>query len=385
MQERCATDMFTTSVVGSFPRPKFLIDAFDKYSKKEISKEEYEEAVQDAIKLTVKEEELAGIDVITDGEMRRASFVSFVGQKIPGFRLVHITELKKDAKDIMRREKAQLTLWRAVADGEIKDAVIAADELEYTKSVTSKQVKVTLPSPYLVMWETWHKGISDKYYKEPEDLAEKYAELLRNEVLRVKKGGASFIQLDEPMLGDLVEAEQDKPDRYRKVVELIHGQRYRGFKDELQLACSLINKVVKGVDGVRIGVHLDRWPNKDSPFFNIGYERLLPGLLDLKVKQFVLEYASPGSGDPVKLAKELPDDIEIGLGVLRVRDNRVEEPQEIVSIADRVAKVIGAERVWLNPDCGFAPGMYRGFPRAIAFAKLRSMVKAAEILKNKYS
>jgi 5-methyltetrahydropteroyltriglutamate--homocysteine methyltransferase len=377
--------MFTTSVVGSFPRPRFLIEAFDKFSKKEISEAEYQEAVQDAIKLTVKEEEIAGIDVITDGEMRRSSFVSFVGQKLPGFRLVHITELKKDAKEIMKREKAQLTLWRAVADGEIKDAVLAADELEYTKSITAKEVKVTLPSPYLVMWETWHKGISDGIYKQPEDLAERYAKLLRREVIRLKEKGASFIQLDEPMLGDLVEASPEKPDRYRKVVELIHGQKYRGFKEEVKLACSLVNEVTKGISGVRLGIHLDRWPNKDSPFYNTGYEKLLPELLELKVKQFVLEYASPGSGDPVKLASELPSDVEIGLGVIRVRESTVERPQEIVKMAQNVAKVVGGERVWLNPDCGFAPGMYRGFPRSVAFEKLKSMVKAAEILRKKYS
>ncbi len=377
--------MFTTSVVGSFPRPRFLIEAFDKFSKKEISEAEYQEAVQDAIKLTVKEEEIAGIDVITDGEMRRSSFVSFVGQKLPGFRLVHITELKKDAKEIMKREKAQLTLWRAVADGEIKDAVLAADELEYTKSITAKEVKVTLPSPYLVMWETWHKGISDGIYKQPEDLAERYAKLLRREVIRLKEKGASFIQLDEPMLGDLVEASPEKPDRYRKVVELIHGQKYRGFKEEVKLACSLVNEVTKGISGVRLGIHLDRWPNRDSPFYNTGYEKLLPELLELKVKQFVLEYASPGSGDPVKLASELPSDVEIGLGVIRVRESTVERPQEIVKMAQDVAKVVGGERVWLNPDCGFAPGMYRGFPRSVAFEKLKSMVKAAEILRKKYS
>jgi len=377
--------MFTTSVVGSFPRPRFLIESFDRFNRKEISSEEYQEAVQDAIKLTVKEEELAGLDVITDGEMRRSSFVSFVGQKLPGFRLIHVTELKKDAKDIMKREKAQLTLWRAVAEGEVGDAVLATDELEYTRSITTKDIKVTLPSPYLVMWETWHKGISDGVYKEPEDLAESYAKILRKEVVRLKDKGASFIQLDEPMLGDLVEASLDKPDRYRKVVELIHGQRYRGFKEEIKLACSLVNEVTKGISGVRIGIHLDRWPNKDSPFFNTGYEKLLPELLELKVKQFVLEYASPGSGDPVKFVSELPSDVEIGLGVIRVRDNSVEKPQDIVRMAEKVAKVVGGDRVWLNPDCGFAPGMYRGFPRAVAFAKLRSMVKAAEILRKKYS
>ena len=81
-------EIFVTSVVGSFPRPRWLIEAFEKFNRGELSKEELDEYLDDAVKLTVKEEELAGLDVITDGEQRRTSFVSFVAQKIPGFKLV---------------------------------------------------------------------------------------------------------------------------------------------------------------------------------------------------------------------------------------------------------------------------------------------------------
>jgi 5-methyltetrahydropteroyltriglutamate--homocysteine methyltransferase len=377
--------VFTTTVVGSFPRPKFLLDAFDAFNRSELSKEEYEEHVTDAIKLTVKEQELAGIDVVTDGEMRRASFVSFVGQKVKGFRLVHITELNPEAMEIMKREKAQLTYWRAVASSPIEDSTVAADELEYTKGVTDRPVKVTIPSPYLVMWETWHSEVSKEFYRDPEDLARDYVKLLRNEIIRLREGGADFVQLDEPMLGDLVEAGLNEPDRYKKVVQLIHGQKYRGFKEEVSLACSLINETIKGIEGVRIGLHMDRWPNKDSPYYGTGYERLLPDVLELGVKQFVLEYASPGSGDPLKFASQLPEGTELGLGVVRVRDKTVEQPAEIASSARRVAKVLGPERIWLNPDCGFAPGMYRGFPRHVACAKLVSIAKAAETLRKEFS
>ncbi|MFP3236656.1 MAG: 5-methyltetrahydropteroyltriglutamate--homocysteine methyltransferase, partial [Vulcanisaeta sp.] len=76
-------EMFLTSVVGSFPRPRWLVEAFDKFNKGELSKEELDEYLDDAVKLTVKEEELVNLDVITDGEQRRTSFVSFVAQKIP--------------------------------------------------------------------------------------------------------------------------------------------------------------------------------------------------------------------------------------------------------------------------------------------------------------
>jgi 5-methyltetrahydropteroyltriglutamate--homocysteine methyltransferase len=126
---------------------------------------------------------------------------------------------------------------------------------------------------------------------------------------------------------------------------------------------------------------MDRWPNKDSPFFDQGYERFLPDLLETETDQFVLEYSTPGTGDPAKLVDEFPSDMEIGLGVVSVQDYEVETPELIVKRAKRVIGHIDPERIWLNPDCGFAPGMFRTFPRDVAFAKLKSMTKAAEILR----
>ena len=372
---------FTTSVVGSFPRPKPLIEAFQKFERGEVDKDDLEAHLRDAIVDTIRGQESAGVDVITDGEQRRSSFVAFVGQKVPGFRLVHVTQLNPRAREIMEREKAQLTLWRAVAVDPIRPVPLAADELAFTKRVTDRPVKVTLPSPYLLMWETWHAERSKACYPRPEDLASDCVQLIREEIRRLGSAGAAFVQLDEPMLGDLVEAGEHEPDRYRKVAEQIYGQRYRGFRNELSLARDLVNETVEGIGGVRIGMHLDRWPNPDSPHYGAGYERLLPDVLDVKVRQYVLEYASPGSGDPVKFAEHLPGDREIGLGVIEVRNRAVEEPSAIVARVQRILRHVDPERIWLNPDCGFAPGMHRTFPRSVAFDKLRSMVTAANRLR----
>ena len=376
---------FTTSVVGSFPRPKWLIDAFERHMAGKLGEEEYQELVNDAVKLTIKEQELAGVDVITDGEQRRVSFVSFVGQAIPGFKLARITELNPKAMEIMKKLKAQLTLWRAVAADPISDAPMAVAELAFAKKVTDKPVKVTLPSPYLIMWEGWHAEISKPYYNRPEELAEDYVKILRKEIVRLREAGADFIQLDEPMIGDLVEAGEEEPDRYRKLVELIHGQKYRGFRDELSLGKDLMNEVVKGISGVRIGMHLDRWPVKGSPNFGTGYERLLPEVMDINVKQYVLEYASPGSGNPALFAEAMPSDKELGLGVIEVMNPTVEKPKDVVARAEKIVEHIDPERIWLNPDCGFAPGMFRKFERRIAFAKIAAMVKGARDLRAKYS
>ena len=324
------------------------------------------------------------MDVITDGEQRRSSFVSFVGDKIPGFKVMHITKLNPRAMDILKTNKVQLTYTRAVVSEELRDSVIARDEFEAARKYSKKPFKVTLPAPYLVMWESWHNTHSKDAYPTPEDFGHAYAKLLRKEVARLKEAGVSFIQLDEPMLGDLTEA-GDKPDRYRRVFNELYGQEYRGFKEELKLAVELLNEVIKGVSGVRIGVHMDRWPNKDSPYFDQGYERFLPELLETKTNQFVLEYTSAGTGDPAKLVKEFPDELEIGLGVISVQNYEVETPEQVVERAKRITEDIEPERIWLNPDCGFAPGMFRAFPREVAFAKLKAMTQGAALLRKEYS
>jgi len=319
---------FTTSVVGSFPRSRELIEATRKHAKGELSQEEFDSQLDKATESIIRGEEDAGIDVITDGEQRRSSFVGFVGDKFPGFKVMHITKLNPDALEILKKNKVQLTYMRALVSEPLRDAVIARDEFDAAKKFSKKPFKVTLPAPYLVMWESWHKDVSKDAYPTPEDFGHAYAKLLRNEVLRLKDAGVSFIQLDEPMLGDLTEA-GDKPDRYRRVFNELHGQKYRGFENELNLAVELVNEVTRGLDGVRIGVHMDRWPNKDSPYFDQGYERFLPQLLEMKTQQLVLEYTSAGTGDPAKLVKQFPPGMEIGLGVVSVQDYEVESPEQI--------------------------------------------------------
>jgi len=375
---------FTTSVVGSFPRPGWLINAFDRLNKKEIKKEEFELLIDDAVKLTIKEEELAGIDLITDGEMQRTSFVSFVGQRIPGFELRPIESLNPRAHEILKEMKTQLTYTRAVARGRVHHAPMSLDDFKRARGYTEKRIKVTLPAPYLVMWETWHARLSKAHYAEPEELGHAYARLLRKEISELKEAGVDFVQLDEPMLGDLTEAGEE-PDRYHQVLQKLYGQEYRGFHEEVRLAVDLANEALKGISGVKVGMHMDRWPNKDSPHYNQGYERLLPELLEIKVSQLVLEYTSPGCGDPLRIAEALPQDMELAIGCVSVRDRGIETPKEIIARVDRVVPTLGADRVWLVPDCGFAPGMFRGFPREIAFAKLSSMANAARELRKRWT
>ena len=372
--------------MGSLPRPKWVRSAFEAYQAGRISKDDFEEECSRAVSDRVGLQERVGIEVITDGEQRRPSFVAFLGDKIPGFKLFPITKINPQAEEIMKKEKARLTNWRGVATGKISaPREIACDELLFTKSITKTPVKITLPSPYLVMWEGWDAKLSKEAYPEPEDLAEDYAEILRHEILRLKEARADFIQLDEPMLGDLIEATETEPDRYRKVAGIIHGQRYRGFQEELNLARNLVNKAISGITGVRIGLHMDRWPRKDSPFASVGYEKLCPQVVEVKVKQFVVEYSSAESGDPEKFASQLAPGTELGVGVVSIGSKAVEEVEAIKLRVSRVLTHLDPQKIWLNPDCGFAPGMYRSFPDDVIEQKLGAIVQAAESLRESYN
>ncbi|MEM5827566.1 MAG: 5-methyltetrahydropteroyltriglutamate--homocysteine methyltransferase, partial [Pyrobaculum sp.] len=176
---------FITSVVGSWPRPQWLIEAFERFEKGQLDQQTFSQYLDDAVKLAIRDQEEAGLDVITDGEQRRTSFVAFVGQKIRGFKIVRVEELHPNAREIMKKYKAPLTLWRPVIAGYIEDSVLAVDEVQYAKKVASRPLKVTLPSPYLIMWEAWHAKISTPYYPRPEDAAEAYVKVLRREVARL--------------------------------------------------------------------------------------------------------------------------------------------------------------------------------------------------------
>jgi 5-methyltetrahydropteroyltriglutamate--homocysteine methyltransferase len=383
--ETLTTKPFTTSVIGSFSRPDWLLFAYDQHEQGKLTDREYRLLVQDALKLTIKEQELCGIDVITDGEQQRTSFVGFVGEHLPGFAQVHRDILHPGASDILKQRKTLLTRIRAVCIDKFGKSDLVVGDYKESKGYTSFPMKVTLPAPYLVMWETWHHEKSKNAYPAAEDLGYDFARYLAGQIDDLVKAGVSIVQIDEPMLGDLTEAD-DKPDRYHAALELIYGQKYRGFHDEVKLAIDMLNETLKHVGqtgDTRIEVHMDRWPNADSPHFNEGYERFLPELLEVKVDQWNLEYNSPGCGDPAVLARALADSTKSGLGVgcVSVTSERIESPEEIAKFVQPVAGILGPDKTGLVPNCGFAPGMGKKFPRHIAFAKLISMVQASKILR----
>ncbi len=152
---------------------------------------------------------------------------------------------------------------------------------------------------------------------------------------------------------------------------------------ELEIAVDLINRVVDGISGPRIGVHVCRgnWSQKEEVLLAGGYAELMPYLARMRVGMFSLEYATPRAG-PLEALADLPAEVHLGLGVVNPRTAEPEPLEEIVARARHAARILSPERILLNPDCGF--GTFADRPVATpasATAKLRRLVEAAQVLR----
>lgn len=164
--------------------------------------------------------------------------------------------------------------------------------------------------------------------------------------------------------------------------------------EELAYAAELINKVIEGIDGPRIGLHICRgnWSTKEEVLLTGDYRPLLPALTHMRVRQFVLEYATPRAGEIEVVGRALSGQVpgtdtphELGLGVVNPRTTEVESPQEIVARAESALRFYKPSQIFLNTDCGFGCFANRCVNvEDVASAKITSIAQAARILRDRY-
>jgi 5-methyltetrahydropteroyltriglutamate--homocysteine methyltransferase len=356
----------------------------------EISSEEFNRIADDAVLAAIKYQEDAGVDIVTDGEVRRDNFYSFVVEKLSGMKLMKVSELLDYMKDragfeeILRAlDVPAFAIKSPIAVDKITERDgLAVDELEFLREHTTRQTKIPLPGPYLLTRSSWFEGLSDKAYPTREDLAKDVIKILRKEILALKERGVDFIQLDEPSLTQVVfgdEAEQTF------MCAALGSRRDPG--EELEFAVRLMNETVEGISGVKFGVHICRgnWSRKEEVLLTGNYGPLLPWLMRMKVDQLVLEMATPRAGE-IEVFKEYRNEKEIGLGVVNPRTDEIENPADIVQNVKRVLQYFGPDKITLNPDCGFGTFAERcvNTPE-IAYRKLRAIGKAAEMLRREFA
>lgn len=372
---------YPVTVVGSWPRPSWLLDAM-KRKRPELR------AMQDeATLLAIKYQEDAGVDIVSDGEQRRDNFYSFICDRVDGIRLMSMAELldyvedKAAFENLLRAlDVPAFAIKNPTVVGKLKPrGPLVLDDFRFLRQHTKKPVKVTLPGPYLLNRSTWVKNLSETAYPTRESLADDIVGILRAELRALAEAGAEMVQFDEPVLTELVFAGKSAT-RTFMCAALAASASPEG---ELEFAVDLINRVVEGIHGPILAVHVCRgnWSQKEDVLLQGPYDPLIPYFSRMKVHQLVLEYATPRAGSPEAL-RQLPPGIQIGYGSVNPRTTDVESPDEIVARVRKVAEVVGPDRIFLNPDCGFGTFADRpvGTPD-IAFRKLCALSQAAEQLR----
>jgi 5-methyltetrahydropteroyltriglutamate--homocysteine methyltransferase len=224
----------------------------------------------------------------------------------------------------------------------------------------------------------WVPEATGEFYPDKEALGDRVVEILRDEIELLARAGADFIQLDEPVLTELVFTQG----RTRTFMCAALAAR-KDPQEELEFAASMIGRVLEGAGGVRTGLHVCRgnWSRDESTLLSGSYAPLAPWFERIPVRQLVLEYATTRAGDVVS-----PGGKELGLGVVNPRSDEIETPAQICKRVRAALKFVPAERLFLNPDCGFGTFAARPMNTSdVAERKLVAMVEAARTLRETWS
>jgi 5-methyltetrahydropteroyltriglutamate--homocysteine methyltransferase len=374
--------LFPVTTVGSWPRPPEVVRAQREYRRRRITLADFNRVADDAVVAWLRLQHELGVDIVTDGELRRDNFYSFAAQKLEGVRLMTLAEMLDVVEDKAAFEQLLQTLdvpaysiSSPICVGPIaRREPLAVEDLRFARRQTDRPIKVTLPGPYLLTRAMFVPELSRPHYPDKESLAEDVVAVLRQELGELASEGADFVQLDEPVLTEVAFA----PGRTRTFMCAALAAR-KDPAEELAFAASLINRVVDGFAEMRIGLHVCRgnWSRDESTLLSGGYHALKAHLDRLAVRQLVLEYATERAGDVIAFPEK-----ELGLGVVNPRTDAVESPASIRSAVERALRVYPASSVFLNPDCGF--GTFSNRPMnsdAVAAAKIGAMVAAARDLR----
>jgi 5-methyltetrahydropteroyltriglutamate--homocysteine methyltransferase len=338
-----ATILLPTTVVGSYPQPDWLIDrtslkqrvparvrATDLWR---IAEPWLEQAQDDATLLAIREMERAGVDIISDGEMRRESYSNRFANALGGVDRERLGAglNRRGGPDIVPLVSGPI---RRVEPVEVRD-------LTFLRANTERMVKITLPGPF-----TMTRQAENAYYADEEALAMAYAAAVNDEIKDLFAAGADVVQLDEPYMDSFPE----------------QARRY---------AVKAINRALEGVSGTTV-VHIcfgygHYVKKKSAPY------AFLRELEDCTADQISIEAAQPKLD--LSILKELPSKT-IMVGVLNLGDETIETPELIAQRLRAALAVIPAERLVATPDCGM-----KYLPRAVAWAKLKAMVDGAQIVR----
>jgi len=336
--------MLTTTVVGSYPQPDWLVDR-EMLSKGvprvrlralwRVPEPYLEQAQDDATVLAIREMERAGIDVVTDGEIRRESYSNRFATALDG--------VDTENPGVIRNRAGAETLVPRIVGRVTRTRPVEVRDMEFLRRHTDRRAKITLPGPF-----TMAQQAKNEFYRDVEEAAMDFAVAVNAELHALQAAGADVIQLDEPWLRNDPEAAK-------------------------RFAVPAINRALAGIT-VPTAVHLcfgyAAVIKQQKP---TGYA-FLPQLAECAATQISIESAQP------KLDLAILDDLAgktIMLGVIDLADPNVETPEQVAARIRAGLKHVKPERLVLAPDCGM-----KYLPRATAFGKLKALCDGARLVRS---
>jgi 5-methyltetrahydropteroyltriglutamate--homocysteine methyltransferase len=338
--------LFPTTLVGSYPQPEWLIDRkklAGRFPPRVRAKELWRipepylaEAQDDATVLAIRAQEQAGLDIITDGEIRRESYSNRFATALEGVDI-------DNPGSALDRSGHPNPVPRVVGKIRRKHPVEVQDLL-FLKKHTKKQVKMTVPGPF-----TMSQQAQNDFYKSEEEAAMDYAAAVNEEIKDLFANGADIVQIDEPYM-------QARPERAR------------------QYGLKALNRALENINGVT-AVHICFGYAAIIHARPEGYS-FLPEFAACSCKQVSIETAQSNL-DTAVLAK-LPDK-KIMVGCIDLSDMTIETPQKVVERLKKALKHVKPENVIVAPDCGM-----KYLPGEVAFGKLKAMVEGARLLRKEF-
>ena len=357
--------LFFTQVIGSLPRPKLVLDLLAR--KEHIPPARFAQVMDEMVLFAIRLQEQAGIDCISDGEWRRRHYVGEFLQRVGGFQRVRKFEHQGETK-----------LTDVVVGRMSAPEPVFAGDAAFLVGHTDRCTKFAIPSPFLIAIRYWHSDYSTAAYPTFDSFMDHLTEILAAEARAIAATGIDVIQLDDPALTYFCDRRLTSGDAG------IHDERLRREWDidrQFPQALAAINRITENLP-CEVHLHCCHSVYKRQSDVIGDYQPILPRLAGAKIGRINLEFAYQGTGNVDDL-KLLPRSLDVGMGVVDVRGEKLQTIEQIEAIAAAGAKIVDPARIALNPDCGFAPDS--GEPPTIdeAFEKLTRLTAAAKRMRER--
>jgi 5-methyltetrahydropteroyltriglutamate--homocysteine methyltransferase len=340
-------DMFRTTIAGSLPKPAWLAEPNKLWPAWRASGAELERAKRDATLLWLKEQEDAGIDIVTEGEQSRQHFVHGFLESVDGI------DFSRKVKMGIRNNRYDAMVPVVSGPLRLKGRVHEV-EARLAREHTGRKLKITLPGPMTIV-----DTIADEYYRDKVKLAMAFAELLNQEARALEKDGVDVIQFDEPAFNVYLD------DVKRWGIDALH-RAIEGLK------CTTCVHICYGY-GIQANID---WKKTLGGEWR-QYAEIFPALAKSRIKQVSLECIH--SKVPIELLKLLKGK-DVLVGVIDVASDRVETPEEVSAVIEKALQFVPAKHLFPCTNCGMAP-----MDREVALQKLRALAAGAALARKRFT